>query len=237
MDFEPWAVMIRTVASFAILVILTRIMGKQTIAQMTYLDFITSLILGNIGASIAYHVDINPLNIIFSLIIFVAIAYLISYVSLKSQTIRKIFVGQPTVLIQNGKILEQNMAKIRYSLDSLNHQLREKGFYDISQVEMAILEPNGHLSILPKSQFRPLTPSDLKIPVQNSGFAIELVMDGKVMDENITENNLSRQWLNTTLALRGITDIKDVNYACLSSNGTLYLDVKKDKIANPLDKE
>lgn len=235
--FEPWAILLRTGIAFIALLIAARILGKQTIAQMTYFDFIAAITLGAIGASFAYHLDMNPFNVLLSLISFTGIVFLTAYISLKSRVARKIFAGEPTVVIQNGKILEHNMAKMRYCLDNLNHQLRQKGVFDIGHVEFAVVEPNGELSVLKKSQYRPLVPADLKIPTKYEGLAIELIMDGQIIEKNLRENNLSKEWLTTTLAKYGITDLKDVAYACLSTKGTLYFDMYRDQIANPSDKE
>ena len=237
MEFDPWLILIRAGVAFIALLIAARVLGKQTIAQMTYFDFIAAITLGAIGAGIAYHLEKNLLNVLLSLALFTAIVFLASYISLKSRKARKIFAGDPTIVIQNGKILEQNMAKMRYCLDQLNHHLRQSGVFDIGQVELAIIEPNGDLSVLKKSQYRPVTPADLKIPTQYEGLAIELIMDGQVIEKNLRENNLSRAWLTTALVQYGITNPKDVAYACLSTKGTIYFDMYKDGINNPLDKE
>jgi len=237
MTFQPLLILLRTSFAFIFLMIAARILGKQTITQMTYFDFIATITLGAMGAGFAYFLDMNPLNILLSLITFTSIVYLIAYVSLKSRVARKIFAGEPTVVIQNGKILEHNMAKMRYCLDNLNLQLRQKGVFDIGQVEFAVIETNGELSVLKKSQHRSLSPADLKIPTKYEGLAIELIMDGQVIKKNLQENNLSREWLATTMVQFGIMDFKDVAYACLSTSGTLYFDMYKDQITNPLDRE
>ncbi len=237
MVFEPWLILLRTGIAFIILLIAARILGKQTIAQMTYFDFIASITLGAMGAGISFFLSLNPLNILLSLGFFTGITWLTAYISLKNRAARKILAGEPTVVIQNGKILEHNMAKMRYCLDNLNHQLRKKSIFDISQVEFAVIEPNGELSVLSKSQYRPLNPADLKITTKYQGLAIELIMDGQVIEKNLQENNLSKEWLATTLSQYGITDLKNVAYACLSTNGTLYFDKYNDKITNPMDIE
>ena len=237
MTFDPWLIIIRSAVAFIALLIAARMLGKQTIAQMTYFDFIAAITLGAIGAGIAYHLEKNPLSVLLSLASFTAIVFLASYISLKSRMARKIFAGDPTIVIQDGKILEQNMTKMRYCLDQLNQHLRQNGVFDIGQVELAIIEPNGELSVLKKSQCRPVTPADLQISTQYEGLAIELIMDGQVIVKNLRENNLSMEWLTTTLAQHGITNLKDVAYACLSTKGTIYFDMYKDKITNLLDKE
>ncbi|RPJ99717.1 hypothetical protein BSBH6_03729 [Bacillus subtilis] len=144
-------IVIRTVASFGLLLMAERVLGKQTISQMTIFDFIAAITLGAIAAGVAYNTSKKPHNMA------------ISFLSIKNRKLRKFFVGDPTVLIQNGKILESNMRKMRYTLDYLNQQLREKEIYNIEEVLFAILEMNGKLTVLRKPQFRYVTKQDLMI--------------------------------------------------------------------------
>lgn len=144
-------IVIRTVASFGLLLMAERVLGKQTISQMTIFDFIAAITLGAIAAGLAYNTSIKPHNMA------------ISFLSIKNRKLRKFFVGALTVLIQNGKILESNMRKMRYTLDYLNQQLREKEIYNIEEVLFAILEMNGKLTVLRKPQFRYVTKQDLMI--------------------------------------------------------------------------
>lgn len=105
-------------------------------------------------------------------------------------------------MIENGKVLDQNMRRMRYNLDELNSHLRTCGFFDIDHVEYAILEPSGHLSVRPKSQHRPLTPADLKLPTQYEGLSIELILDGRVIHPNLDQNRLTESWRTLDRSVR-----------------------------------
>ena len=156
------------------------------------------------------------------------IIYLVSYFSLKSRPLRKYLAGEPTILIENGKILENNMYKLKYSYDYLIQQLRQEKVFDISHVEFAIFEPNGELSIQLKSQNRPLTPQDMNIQTTYEGLATEIILDGKLIENKLKLNRLTEYWLNDELKKRGIKDIKEVAFAALATNGNLYVDLYRD---------
>lgn len=229
-------VTLQTVLAFTAILVYTRILGKQQIGQLTFFEYITGITFGSIAGVLA--TDIGPqktwLHFI-GLTIFATLTYLLGWISLMSRPARKIIGGEPTVLVHNGMILEENMRKMRYNLDELQMQLREKNIFNIGDVEYALLEPNGNLAVLPKSQKRPLTPADLGIPTTYEGLQTELVMDGEVIHQNLQQMGLDEQWLQQELLKRGITDLNEVVYAALDSNGSLYLDVKKDQIGTISD--
>lgn len=136
--------------------------------------------------------------------------------------------GESTILINNGKILENTMRKLNYSFDDLVQQLRQENVFDISKVEFAILEPSGELSILLKSQHNPVTPQDLNVSTHYEGLATEVVLDGKIIESNLSQKNLNPQWLHYELEKKGIKSIDEVAFAALASNGNLYLDLYRD---------
>ena len=162
---------------------------------------------------------------------------MIAFISLKSRKCRKFLAGDPTIVIQNGNILEKNMNKMRYTLDYLNQQLREKDVFNIEEVLFAIVETNGTLTVLKKPQFRNVTRQDLMIPITPEfNLPIELIMDGEVIKENLEQNNLTESWLHLELKKRNIVQ-HDVLYAVLSGNGNMYVDTYENHIHSPIDKE
>lgn len=229
-------IMIRTSASFILLMIVAHILGKQTISQMTYHDFTAAIMIGAITANMAFNIQLKFWNIITSLIVFSFITFLITFLSLKNRRARKWFSGEPTVVIENGKILENNLKKLKYTLDSLNQALREKEIFNIEEVEYAILEPDGHLSILKKAPYRNVTLKDLSIltsaPKEN--FPVELIMDGKIIEKNLEENNIFKDWLYQELEKRSVT-VKDVFYAVKGTNNQLVFDFYADNVNSPTD--
>lgn len=234
---EHIEVIIRAILAFSILLIGTRILGKQTISQMTLFDFIAGISLGAITANLAFNLTIDIHHFLISFFIFTLIIFLTAYISMKSRKARKFLAGDPTVIIQEGKILEKNMRKMRYTLDYLNQQLREKDVFEIEEVSYAMVEPNGTLTVLKKPPFRTVTQKDIMLrPVTEPVLPVELIMDGVVITKNLEENDLSINWLEAELRKRNIKK-KEVLYAVRSSNGSLYFDYYDDVIPSPVDRE
>lgn len=203
-------------------------MTKRSLSKLTYFDYLAIVTLGTVAGNLAFNVKIKIIYFIISMTVITLIIYLASYLSLKSRSLRKYLAGEPTILIKNGKILENNMSKLKYSYDYLVQQLRQEKVFDISHVEFAIFEPNGELSVQLKSQNRPLTPRDLNIQTNYEGLATEIILDGKLIENNLKLNNLNKYWLNDELKKRGIKDIKEVAFAALATNGNLYVDLYQD---------
>lgn len=224
---EIWQAIHHSVVVFILLIFLTRVIGKKFLAQMTFFDFVTGITIGTIGGAFVttevkgYYVLIGP-------VILTTLVLITGFLSLKSTPARKIIEGEPMVIIQNGKIFEHNMKKVRYNLDDLLMQLREKDVWDLSEVEFAILEPHGQLSVLKKSQYLPLTPKDLNQSTQYKGASSEIIRDGKIVSQNLEQNSLSHEWLYNELASRKIKNIREVFLASLSTDGNLYIDVRAD---------
>ncbi len=176
---EHYEVIIRSIIAFSLLIVGARILGKQTISQMTIFDFVASISLGAIAANLAFNTSVKIHHIVLAYTIFVIVLYLIALLSLKNRKSRKFFAGDPTVIIENGKILEHNMKKMRYTLDYLNQQLREKDVFDIKEVMYALIETNGSLTVLKNPENRNITKKDMLQYVQpEQQLPIELIMDG-----------------------------------------------------------
>ncbi|SEN93148.1 Uncharacterized membrane protein YcaP, DUF421 family [Mesobacillus persicus] len=234
---EHIEVMLRSIGSFGLLLVGARILGKQTISQMTLFDFIATISIGAIAANLAFNTSIKVHHLILSYAIFIATIFLVALISLKNRRGRKFFAGDPTIVIQNGRILEQNMNKMRYTLDYLNQQLREKDVFNIEEVLYAIVETNGVLTVLKKPQYRPVTRQDMMIPSSDEHrLPVELIMDGKVMKENLKQNRLTENWLKTELDRRQLNQT-EVVYAVLAANGNMYVDTTSDDILSPVDRE
>ncbi|EHS57441.1 hypothetical protein WG8_2397 [Paenibacillus sp. Aloe-11] len=133
--------------------------------------------------------------------------------------------------------MESNMRKLKITLDTLNQELRGKNIFNIQDVQYAVLELNGSISVLPKPESQPVTRKDLHLKNQSEpAFPIELIMDGDIIDANLQQNHITREWLHSQIKKKGLS-IENVNYAVISSNGNLYFDEYKDQIEHPIDKE
>ncbi|MHB1128290.1 MAG: DUF421 domain-containing protein [Bacillota bacterium] len=229
-------VIFQTLLSFAAILIYARILGKQQIGQLTFFEYINGITFGSIAAVLATDIGTNKtVTHILGLTIFAALTFGMSYISLHSRPARKLISGEPTIVVQNGKILEQNMGKMRYDVDELLMQLREKNMFNIADVEYAILEPNGSLSVLPKSQKRTVTTADLQIPTVYEGVPSEIIVDGEIIYQNLKQNNLDEKWLEGQLNAHGVTDVGQVILASLDTGGKLYVDMRNDQLQNPTD--
>jgi len=233
---EMFEIVIRSIASFGLMMVIARILGKATISQMTYHDFVAAITLGAITANLAFNVKMSGWQLLVALIIFGGIAYLFLVLAMNSRMIRKWISGQPTVIIQEGQILENNMRKLKFTLDTLNQELREKNIFNIEEVEFAVLELNGKLSVLRKEEYLPVTRKDFKMKSTKQFFPIELIMDGEIIDDNLNQNGVNKTWLLQQVKKRGLV-VEDVSYAVKSSNGHLFLDLFKDRVKHPVDKE
>nr|WP_130296936.1 DUF421 domain-containing protein [Fictibacillus sp. BK138] len=226
----------RSIIAFTSLFVAARILGKQTVSRMTIFDFIAVVTLGSVSANLAFAMEIETRYIFIAFTIFVILIYLSAFFSLKSEKARKIVAGDPSVVIENGKILEHNMKKMRYTLDYLNQQLRQKDIFSIDEVHYALVENNGLLSVKKKEQHLNVTRKDLKIYKSEIKLPVELIMDGEILQDNLTENNISIDWLQEELKSRKLT-VGEVVYALLTSSNQLYIDIHDDGLQSPLDVE
>jgi len=218
---------------YLLLIALARIIGRKLLGQLTFFDFVTGITLGTVAGSFVT-TEVQGYYVLLSLAIFTIMVIISGYIALKSMTIRNLIIGEPIILIKNGKIYEDNMRKIRYNQDILMMQLREKDVFDIEEVVDAILEPHGKLSVLKRSKDQPVTLKDLNIFIPNKGLPTELVKEGKILEQNLKKLKLSHEWLFNQLAAKSIQKIEDIFLASLSSEGKLYIDLIKDN--PPLEK-
>ncbi|MEK3686780.1 DUF421 domain-containing protein [Paenibacillus sp. FSL R10-2736] len=229
-------ILVRTIISVILLLFIPKLLGKQMISNMTSHNFVTSIMLGSIAANLAFNESLKSVYLILALVAVAALSFLLSLIALKSHKWRAWISGSPTVLIEGGKILEGNMRKLKYTMDSLDQSLREKDIFDIEEVEYAILEDNGRLSVLKKEAFQGVQKKDMKLPSHPQAFPVELIMDGIVMEDNLKNYGLTAQWLENELRRQG-KRISDVFYAVKGTQQQLIFDFYKDDIRHPLDEE
>jgi uncharacterized membrane protein YcaP (DUF421 family) len=157
----------------------------------------------------------------------VGLEILLSYLSLKSHTIRGLVDGAPSIVIANGKIVEKELRKLRYNVSDLIGQLREKDVANIADVEYAVLETSGELSVVLKSSKRPVTPEDLGLPTKYEGLPVPLIFDGHIHYNNLRSLRLDQAWLLAEVRKQGLERIEDVLYASLDTDGNLYISEKE----------
>lgn len=222
-------IVLRTILGFILILTLTRLMGRKAISQMSFFDFVTAITIGAITANLAIDAK-SPLYVAaIALIVFVILSIIVDFLHIKDFNFRKLVNSEPAVVIENGKINNQNMKKLRLAAEDLTKRLREKNIFNIADVEFAILENDGELSVLPKSQKQPLTPSDMKISTSYTGLTKDIIIDGNIMHENLKDSNLDTEWLISQLLSQGFKNENDIFYAGLDTSGNLYVSPKSHK--------
>lgn len=219
-------VFIRTLILFTIVVVVMRIMGKRQIGELQPFELAVAIMISELAAVPMQNTGIPLINGIIPILTLLIAQLVLSFVSLKSVRARGLICGKPSILIENGKINEENLRKEMFTLNDLLEQLRIKDVPNIADVEFAILETNGQLSVIPKSQKRPLNPEDLNIPTKYEGLPLDLIVDGDVIYKNLEKAGLDENWLKSELNKFGIDNVKDILFATLDTNGNLYYQQK-----------
>jgi uncharacterized membrane protein YcaP (DUF421 family) len=225
------AIVLRTILIYFIMLVVVRLMGKREIGQLSPFDFVVAIMMAELAVLPMESPEIPLWHGIIPLLILACLEIGISYMALHSHTVRGILDGKPQIVIQNGKILKSEMRRSRYNLNDLMAQLREKGFPNIKDVEFGILETSGKLSIIPRSQKRPLTPEDLGISTKYEGMPVVLVMDGVVMHSGLELCGLDESWLQEKLEEKGVS-VSDVFLAMLDTEGEFYVVSMENKNVN-----
>ncbi|MDF2984547.1 MAG: hypothetical protein K0R50_57 [Eubacterium sp.] len=221
---------LRTAIGFSVLLILTRILGKKQMGQLTIFTYITGIALGNIAGDMVVHRDIKIIDGVTGLVLWAIFTLIVEFLSLKSSKVRVLLDGEPTIVIKKGEIMYEKLSSQRLNLDDLTMLLRTNNIFSVKDVEYAILEPNGQLSVLKKPDKEQVTRKDLNISVNDFlNIPTEIIVDGKLVTANLTEIGQNRQWLDQQLKQAGITSISQVLYAELQSDGSLYIKNKKVK--------
>ncbi len=232
---EGLVVAVRAVISFFTLLIFAKILGKQQISQLAFFDYVLGITIGSIAAELTIDLSSSAWPHWVGLLTWAVLGYLMEWITLKWRYAAKYIVGEPAVIIMNGKIMENVLRKMRFTVSDVMELLRNKDIFDLSQVDFAILESNGQLSVLRKPEYEPLTAKDMKISKKPSGISTELIYDGILIEENLRQLNKDTKWLMKQLKAQGIKDISEVFLATLNPAGSFYVDKYEDHIKKITD--
>ena len=218
----------RTIILYLLVIIALWVMGKRQIGELHPSELVVTIMISEL-ASIPMQASTIPLIYGALPILTLIIAEVIfSYITLKSEKARAIISGRPSVLVKNGVIDEKELEKLRYNLNDLLEELRVNNYPNIKDVEFAILESSGQLSIIPKSQKRAVTPEDLKIDTKYEGLPITLILDGRVNHDNLNTLGLDEKSLKDELKKFSINSPSDVFFASIDTEGDLFYQLKKE---------
>lgn len=227
---EIAVILIRSVVAFAVLLILTLFMGKKQISQMTFFDYVVGITIGSIAAAASADQNVKLLNGLASTMVWGIFSILLSLIALKSYKFRRWVEGEPLIVVQKGKVLEDNLRKTRMDATELMENLRENQVFHLADVEFAVLETNGKLSVMKKSDREPLTPRDLKLnPIMRSDPRI-VILDGNVMTKTLESLGHSEKWLLEKIREQGAKRFSDVFLAQIDSVGNVYVDLYRDNL-------
>ena len=227
-DIELFEMLLRASTSFLVLLLLTRFLGRKQLSQLTFFNYITGITIGSIAANISSEPNTPFFNGLISLTWWCLLTFLLGYFGMKSSAFRTLIDGQPEIVIKKGKILENTLKRKHLNMDDLSMLLRQKNIFSMNEVETAVFEADGKLSVYVKPENHPVTKKDQKIITAKPKYIpTELVVDGKVIHKNLLEVGLTKEWLNHQLNRCALT-LNEVFYVELQDDGTLYIDQRKD---------
>lgn len=223
-ELNFWEMLIRTTFSFIVLLILARILGKKQLSQLTFFHYITGITIGSIAAEIAAQHETPFLDGLVSLVWWTLLTLLMSFISLKSPRARVLIDDEPTIIIKDGQLVVKSLKTARLHMDDVLMLLREQSIFSIQDVHYAVLETNGELSVFKKVGQQEATKTDVKATITLPTFLpSEIIADGKIVQKNLTELDLSEEWVMKKLRKQGIDSVDEVFYAQVQTNGSLYI--------------
>lgn len=214
------------------LFLVVKAVGKKQISELNIFDYIIGISLGNIAAETAVNKEVSILMGIIIMSIFGVVSLLISYITSKSIKARRYITGYPVVLMNNGLISRKQLKKVKIDLNDLMQDARENGYFDLSEIECAIMEVSGRVSFLPKSKYKPVTNNDMKIKTNYESMCANLVIDGKIMPNNLKNIGKDEKWLLKRLSNMGYEHVEDILLVICDSKEelTIYpIDYEIDK--------
>ncbi|NLK75573.1 MAG: DUF421 domain-containing protein [Clostridiales bacterium] len=221
-------VLIRAIILYFIVVFIMRIMGKRQIGQLQPFELVIALMISELASMPMQNTSIPLLHGIIPIITLLVLQVLLSTLQLKSEASRTIFCGKPSILIEKGKINIKELKNNRLNLNDLLEELRLKDYYNLEDIEYAILETGGQISIIPKSEVEPVTREDLNIQTSQHILPVTLILDGKINNNNLKLINKDMSWLNNQLKKKNIKSADQVFLALLDSKGKLVYQLKKE---------
>ena len=208
----------RTILVLIILFFITKMMGKKQISELNFFDYVVGITIGSIAADISLDIEKNMIAGIAALFIYGFISYIISFISIKSIWARRFIIGVPTVLVEKGKIIESGLKKSKIDVNDLLMVARENGYFNLDEIDYALMEVNGNISFLPKEKEKPVTKKDMKIKCSNEGLTVNAIIDSKYMVNNMKAINKDKEWLDHELKVNGYDNYDNILLATIDNN-------------------
>ena len=202
-------VILTALLSVAALFIITKIMGHKQVSQLDFFDYVSGITIGSIGAELATELN-EPYKPLIALLAWGGTSIILNLLAHKIPRTRKYINGTPTILMNDGKLYRKNLKKAKLDLSEFMLLCREAGYFDLEEIQTAVFEHNGKLSVLPRAEYRPIMPEDLKIQVKAAHIGVEVIMDGRVIGDNLSRVAKSEKWLQKGLKKQGFKDVKEI---------------------------
>ena len=210
-------VILTSLLSVISLFVIAKIMGHKQMAQLDFFDYITGITIGSVAAELATELE-EPWKPLIAMLIYGMASLGLTIIAHKFPKTRKFVNGTPTIVLDNGKLYRKNMKKAKLELSEFMVMCRQEGYFNINDIETAVFEYNGRLTILPKSTKRPITPEDMNITPQKEQINTEIIMDGRILDENLKRLGVNLSWLDKKLKEQGLKSAEDVYLGICDNN-------------------
>ncbi len=215
-------VILTSVLSAVSLFIIAKIMGHKQMSQLDFFDYITGITIGSIAAELATELE-KPWKPLIAMVIYGIITVSLTLITSKLPKMRKFINGTPTIIMNGGKIYRKNMKKAKMDLSEFMVMCRQEGYFNLNDISTAIFEYNGRLTILPKATKRPVNPTDMNIIPPPEAINTEVIMDGKILEDNLNRLGLNIEWLNKELKCQGYKNAKEIFLGIYDNNKELTL--------------
>ncbi len=222
---------IRTLILYGTVITSLRIMGKRQLGELQPSELVVAIMISDLASVPMQAIDIPILSGIIPVLTLIIAEVFISYLSLKSKKVRKFLSGEPSIVIYNGRINEQELRRQRFNINDLLEELRLNSCHDISDVAVAVIETSGKLSVIPKDKARGVTVEDMNIKKpRHEGLPCNLISDGSINKEELIRSGKSEEWLKSELKKQGIENVKQVFIASLDAEDELYIQKKGEEV-------
>jgi len=226
--YEVGIVASRALFSLLTLFFITKIIGKKQVSQLSLFDYVISISIGNFAAEISMNIDVQLMNGVVAVLIFGFIATLVSIITMKSIRLRRFLIGMPTIIVEDGKFVYKNLKRVKIDINDFLESARIAGYFDISNIKYALMEANGQISFLPKEEYVPATPKDLNLKPSKQGLCANVIIDGKVMPNNLKKISKDEEWLEKQLKVKGYKDYDRILLATVDIDEKLCVFEKRD---------
>ncbi len=219
---ENLKVVLTSLLSAAALFVIAKVIGHKQMSQLDFFDYITGITIGSIAAELATELE-EPLKPLIAMVVYGAITVILALTTSKLPKTRKFINGTPTIIMNNRKLYRKNLKKAKLDLSEFLVMCRQEGYFNLNDIQTAVFEYNGRLTILPVSTKRPVNPEDMNLTPQTEHIFTEVIMDGRILDENLKRMGLDKKWLETQIKQQGYSSAKEIFLGVCDENKQLSL--------------